>query len=67
MVNLKERTRKVKVEELDDATLESLEAQVGEKFREIIDKACEEANRIAKPYGFQVKMAFVTEELEDKG
>ena len=61
---MKDRVRHVDVEKLSSEQAEILSAQIGEKLREIVDKACGDANRIVNIYGMKCKMQFVLEPLK---
>jgi len=60
---MEERVRKVDLEKLSEEEADQLSQRIGEKLRQIMDKACDEANRIAQIYGIQVKMQFLIEPL----
>lgn len=63
MVDLKQRRRHVDLDSLSEENFEEIMKQLGERFRKICDDAAEEANRLAEPYGFKVKLQFMTEPL----
>lgn len=52
-----DRERKVDIDKLTPEQADQLSAQIGEKIREIADKAVEDSNRILKIYGMEAKMA----------
>lgn len=54
-----DRERKVNVEQLTLEQADLLSVQLGEKVKEINDKAIAEANRILNIYGMEAKMAIV--------
>ena len=62
-----DRVRKVDVEKMDDAAVDALAIQLGDKVRGYVDEACEKANLVLKIYGLQAKMEFVLEPIKEKG
>ena len=58
-----DRVRKVDIEKLEDSQVEAVATQLGDKVKEICDKACEDANLLLKIYGLQAKMEIVLEPL----
>jgi hypothetical protein len=59
-----QRKRQVDVEKMDDQTLEKTQAELSKKVMEIVDKACEDANKLLNIYGLQAKMQIALEEKE---
>lgn len=51
------RERKLNVEQLTPEQADQLSVQIGEKVREIEDKAIADTNRILNIYGMEAKMA----------
>ncbi len=58
-----DRVRKVNIEKMDSAQVDSVAVQLGDKVKDICDKACEDANVLLKIYGLQAKMQIVLEPL----
>jgi len=56
--NLVDRVRKVDISKLTPEEADQIGEQLGEKLREIADRACDEANKISKIYGLEVVMQF---------
>jgi hypothetical protein len=57
-----DRKRSVNLKKLNEAELEQLSAQIGDKVRGIMDAAIESANKILVIYGLRAKMQLVIEE-----
>lgn len=57
-MDLKERKRSIDIEKLSDEQVKTLYIQIGEKVKDICDKAVWSANRILNLYGMECKMAF---------
>lgn len=56
-MSISERRRKVTLEKLDDAGLETLGLELGKKLGEITKEAQEKAELLAKPFGIKVVVA----------
>lgn len=63
MSDIMNRTRFVDVESLPEDQLEQIQQQLGNKIREIVDQACEQANKFLNVYGMEAKMDIVIQEL----
>lgn len=53
------RERKIDISKLPSEEVDLISKQIGEKIKEICDKACEEANKILAIYGMKSKMQIV--------
>ena len=58
------RERKVDVQQLDDKVVDNLQIELSKKVTEIVDEACEKANKLLNIYGLQAKMQIALEEKE---
>ncbi len=65
MQQLKDRERKVDVNQMVPEAVEVLSKQIGEKIRSITDEAAEKVNAILKIYGMSAKMAISFDGLTD--
>jgi frataxin-like iron-binding protein CyaY len=62
-----ERKRKVTQEQLEkmsEEQLQKIEEKLGSKLREMVDRTCEEANKLLEIYGLQTKMQIVIEKKQ---
>jgi arsenate reductase-like glutaredoxin family protein len=57
--------RRVNVDNLSQEQIENIAKQMGDKLAEIINRAAEEARIITKIYGFDIKLAYKLEPLEE--
>ena len=64
MRDLREIKRFVDVEKLSEEQLKNIQENLVKKVTEIVDKACEDANKLLNIYGLQAKMKFALEEVE---
>jgi hypothetical protein len=55
-MDLKDRKRSFNIDKLSPAEADLLGAQIGDKIREISDKAVQEANKILNVYGMKAYM-----------
>lgn len=60
-MELKDRERKLDITKLPVEQVDVISKQIGEKIRQICDKACQEANSILKVYGMTAKMQILIE------
>lgn len=58
------RERNIDLNSLSEERIEELSKQIGDRVREICDKAVEDANRILGVYGMEAKMQFA---IDKKG
>lgn len=54
-----ERERKLDISSMPADQVDAISAQLGERIREICDKACDDANRLLHVYGMRAKMQIV--------
>jgi hypothetical protein len=54
-----DRERKVDLSKMSKEQVDNISAQLGERIRQICDKAVEEANRLCAVYGLRTKMQIV--------
>lgn len=54
-----DRERKIDISTLPADQVDTISKQLGDKIREICDKACLEANRFLNVYGMKAKMQIV--------
>jgi hypothetical protein len=60
-MELKDRQRKLDITNLPEEQVDIISKQIGEKIRQICDKACKEANGILGVYGMTAKMQILVE------
>lgn len=60
-MELKDRERKLDITKLPGEQVDIISKQIGEKIRQICDKACKEANGILGVYGMTAKMQILIE------
>jgi len=65
MNDIKNRQRKINVEDLTDEQIANLEKEIGDKIRNIVDDACGDANKILNIYGLKVLMKMEFKKLEE--
>lgn len=58
--------KKIDISKMTPLEADALSVEVGNKIREICDKAVKEANQILNIYSMQAKMAIVVEQQEQK-
>jgi len=63
-MELKDRERSFDISKLTAADAERLSQQLGEKVREICDKACNEANRLLNIFGLSAQMQIVIDQKD---
>ena len=56
-----QRERKLDINKLSPEQVDVVSKQIGEKIKQICDKASEEANRLLNVYGMQAKMQIFIE------
>lgn len=59
MVDLNERKRKVDIEKLTPESVDEISQQLGQKLKEIVEKAAKEANDLLGIYGLATKIVFL--------
>lgn len=65
-MELRDRERKIDINQLDSAQVDSLSEQIGEKVRQICDEAAAKVNAILNIYGASAKIAIAFEGLPEK-
>ena len=63
-MELRDRKRSVDLNKLSVEQAEEISNQLGEKIKQICDKACEEANRLLTIYSMTAKMQIVVQPVE---
>jgi hypothetical protein len=58
------RVRKVDIDKLTPEQADNISEQIGEKLREMIDDTVSKANRMLNIYGFNCKMQFLIEPIQ---
>lgn len=64
-MELKDRERKISIDNMSQNEVDNLSAQVGDKMREICEEAAKRANSILNIYGMSAKIAIAFEELPE--
>lgn len=62
----KDRKRQVSVDRLSKEQVDRISDILGQKLRDIADKACDEANELLKVYGLCTKIQFMTPYPKDQ-
>jgi len=65
-MDIANRERKINIENMAPEQIDELSKRLGDKIREICDKAVEESNKLLNIYGMNAKMMVTIESLNEK-
>jgi hypothetical protein len=60
------RKRSFNIDKLTPEEADRIGADLGDKVRELVDQACEKANKLLNIYGMKVQMQFVIKGIDEE-
>ena len=66
MEDIKNRQRKVDLEQMDNESVDAISAKIGKKVEVILKKALNDCNSILNIYGLKIEFGYQIQQIKDK-